>query len=180
MKRIAKSKTSPIVLNNWRYPTHRTKILEQLEIEQSHYCAYTEYKLETGFARDVEHFNPNLKKTAKDSYENWYAVGHRWNNKIKKLNWFYPCYSLRSKEIGTAFAYKNGYYVYDIKDTKADNLARMIGLNEPTLVDARVDFIESLNYLQNNSIDLRDYFKNYPDNVKFRTAIKTVFGFMPK
>ena len=176
MKHIVKLQNSEIVLKKWRYPTHRTKIMSCLEVEQAYFCAYTEYRFDPGCARDIEHFNPNLKNTSSDGYENWYAVSHRWNNKIKGTNWFAPCYSPSDVEVETVYTYSNGYYLYDRSDIKADNLAKLVGLNEPDLVEERDNYVKSLQYLIDGGIDLKKYFEKFPKRMLFRTAVNKVFG----
>ncbi|QYS92447.1 hypothetical protein JJC04_01160 [Flavobacterium covae] len=49
--------------------------------EQKNFCAYTEEYININDAVDIEHFNPNLKYTDKDSYYNWFMVKHKPNNK---------------------------------------------------------------------------------------------------
>ncbi len=86
MKRIEKKDNSEVIIKNLKSPKDNFKIREILEKEQSNFCAYTEYRLTAGFARDLEHFNPKIKNTNKDNYYNWFVVSHKWNNK-KYTKW---------------------------------------------------------------------------------------------
>jgi len=53
--------------------------------EQRQFCAYTEIYCDRHASVDVEHYDPRLKDTPSDSYENWYAVKHLPNMKKGKV-----------------------------------------------------------------------------------------------
>lgn len=180
MRKINKSQTL-IVKKKLVYPNNKIRIIKQLISEQSGYCAYTEVKFKSFDARDIEHFNPNLKNTNKDGYSNWYAVLHRWNQ-IKSTKWdnYQPCYIPYSNKITKKYRYDKptGLYVYNVRNIKADNLAKLIGLNHGELPNDRKAYITRVEFLS-TQFDLADYFRDYPDDIQFRTAIETVFGFCP-
>ena len=82
MRRQIKKSDSIILKGNWKYKKGKdnSKIGEALLEEQNFICAYTETYLGLRFdSKDIEHFNPTLKLTDKDGYENWFLVNHKLN-----------------------------------------------------------------------------------------------------
>ncbi|HMR86944.1 MAG TPA: HNH endonuclease domain-containing protein [Saprospiraceae bacterium] len=86
MRRQVKSQNSEIQQKGLVYPNNRTQIANILFAEQKGFCAYTEEYIERTDAEDIEHFNPTLKGTDDDGYENWFLVKHQWNSE-KSTKW---------------------------------------------------------------------------------------------
>jgi CRISPR/Cas system Type II protein with McrA/HNH and RuvC-like nuclease domain len=75
MKRIIKNPNSQIITNNISYKKGNNSELSKILLkEQKNFCAYTEEYIGVNDAVDIEHFNPNLKYTSDDSYQNWFIV----------------------------------------------------------------------------------------------------------
>ena len=186
--RQVKKVNSKIVTSGLKYTTksQKDKIIAQLLKEQNNYCAYTEKQFTSVDARDIEHFNPNLKGSNRDGYSNWYGVFHLPNQK-KSTKWakYQPCLKPCSAKINRVYKYEEttGIYKYHINNIKAHNLAGLTGLNAPGLPKQRRDYIERLKYIENKQLSLgltlRDYLSKHPSDIHFRTAIETVFGFLP-
>lgn len=70
---------------------HYDSVRQRLELkrllltEQKGFCAYSERYIQNTDAHDVEHFDPRIKTTTADNYENWYAV-RTWINNHKPKN----------------------------------------------------------------------------------------------
>jgi len=180
MRRVRKCKNSKILLNKWVYkkgdaPNNKA-IREVLETEQQGFCAYTEERLSSTYARDVEHFNPNLKNTAKDNYKNWFAVSHKWNNeKGKKWDNFQPLMHPTALNFESRLWYEEGVYLTKNNDKKAKNLRDYLCLNDEQLAQERKNYIKGLKDIQ-NFCDLKTYLKNNPDFIRFPRALETEFG----
>jgi HNH endonuclease len=90
MRRILKDNNSEIIIQTLEYiegnSTNNKKISNILYKEQKGFCAYTEEYIGRADARDIEHFNPNLKGTNTDGYFNWFLVKHQWNSE-KSSKW---------------------------------------------------------------------------------------------
>jgi hypothetical protein len=180
MRRICKRKDSPILQNNWVYKknaaVYNRKIREVLEKEQSYFCAYTEERFNTAFAIDIEHFNPNLKYTERDSYKNWFAVSHKFNiEKSTKWEEYQPIMHPTDLNFNKRLWYEDGYYQVNSSDTKAYHLRTYLDLNNEALVQERKNYIKGLQEMQ-NSIDIAVFLQKNPDFVRFPTAIQTEFG----
>lgn len=89
MKRIIKNPASQIISENLRYRSGNTRLTDLLLKEQKNFCAYTEEYIAFNDAKDIEHFNPNLKDTEEDNYNNWYIVKHLPNQR-KSATWLEP------------------------------------------------------------------------------------------
>lgn len=83
MRRAIKYPDSKIVEKNLNYisgnSTNNKKIADLLFEEQKKFCAYTDEYISRTDAADIEHFNPTLKDTHDDNYNNWFLVKHQWN-----------------------------------------------------------------------------------------------------
>jgi hypothetical protein len=181
MKRIAKPDTSPIIVNSYTYPIDKVAILAQLEIEHDSYCAYTEEYFCPGYARDIEHFNPTLKNTTGDGYQNWFAASTRFNRKKgSKARWLkhQPILHPTDANLETKLIYEAGYYIAtDPNDVHTKNLQKFLFLNDLGLPRARIAYINMLKELlkgYNGDLDkLRDFLLKNTVLIKYRTAIKT-------
>ncbi|MBL0047085.1 MAG: hypothetical protein IPP32_03200 [Bacteroidetes bacterium] len=184
MKRILRSGTSPIVSNSYRYPTHSVLILAELDKEQDLYCAYTEenYRISC-YTREVEHFNPTLKNTSSDGYNNWFSASGRLNRKKgSKERWkiHQPILHPTNANLETRLIYKDGYYIHsDPSYQDAKNLKDFLMLNEFGLPDARIAYINSLKDMLlvfGDVNSLENFLIRHPIQVHYRTAIKAEFG----
>ena len=82
MRKAIKYPDSKIITGHLKYVSgnsaNNKKITEVLRLEQKNFCAYTdEYMCIITDAQDIEHFNPKLKDTPEDSYDNWFLVKHQ-------------------------------------------------------------------------------------------------------
>lgn len=186
MKRIIKSTNSRILEENLRYlkgnSINNALIREILIEEQKGFCAYTESRIKSTDAIDIEHFNENLKYTPEDNYENWYAVEHKWNNKYKKP-YCLPIINPHDDDVESRIWYDipTGIYMYDSEDIAAKNLVDIIGLNDGNLPKARIDHIQLIIVLFNESglNEINEWLK-YPECkqqlIEFRRAMETAFN----
>jgi hypothetical protein len=179
MKRVCKCKDSAILQNNWQYKDnqarHNSKIRAVLEREQNYFCAYTEDRFSATYARDIEHFNPTLKYTSKDSYRNWFAVSHKFN-KDKSTKWgdFQPIMHPTDLNFDKRLWYSEGIYEINSKDIRADNLRKYLDLNNPVLVTERIEYIKGLKSLGDNDF-VQKFLAENPTFVKFPRALATEF-----
>ncbi len=186
MKRINKSDESEIVKKSLSYPKDRKQIREILEKEQEYFCAYTECRVAAATAIDVEHFNPKLKNTENDSYENWFAVSSVWNNKkgtnnsISRWEKYQPILHPTASDLEERILYNEdeGTYYWKENDKEAENLICLLNLNEIKLVDARRKHIDLLKSFVSKKSELMDFLTNPECRktlIEFRRAIETVF-----
>jgi len=147
MRRVLKNDNSEIITTNLNYiegnSNNNLKISKILYKEQKGFCCYTEEYLGRADARDIEHFNPNLKGTDNDSYLNWFLVKHQWN-KEKSSKWenFQPVLLPTEIDFDDRVVYDNGdYRVSDSTDIKAQNLISLIKLDDLILADERKKYI---------------------------------------
>jgi len=180
MKYIQKSEDSPIVEKELEYPKDHTQIREILSKEQSYFCAYTEDFFSVGYAVDIEHFDPTRKNIPKD-YFNWYAVGHRWNNK-KASKWhdYQPILHLSDPKFEERIVYNTQTNTYTTKanDIEAENLIKLLNINDYDLAKERENYILSLKVLLglwNNSLPDFIAFLRKGNHLKFRRAVETTF-----
>lgn len=183
MKRIIKHCASQACTMMYKkgYAPNNAKLLEILLTEQHHLCAYSEEYITATDARDVEHFNPNLKYTDADSYQNWFAVKHKINN-AKREKWQEPILHPTALDLEKRIVYDNGdYLVADESDIAAQNLIDLIGLNDFDLPEARRKYIERRkeeSKLRGDSIS--DYFdwllNHHAKEVYYIRAIEEEFG----
>jgi hypothetical protein len=180
MKRVCKHKDSTILQNKWQYKNnnavHNRKIRTVLEKEQKYFCAYTEDRFSATYARDIEHFNPNLKYTNKDSYKNWFAVSNKFN-KDKGTKWetFQPIMHPTDINFEKRLWYSAGMYEVNSTDIRADNLRKYLDLNNPLLVKERMEYIKGLKSLGDNDF-VKEFLNENPTFIKFPRAIETEFN----
>ena len=183
MKRIVKDKNSEILKLNLSYPKDRQKIRMILEKEQDGYCAYTEAKITESFSVDIEHFNPKLKSTDKDGYNNWFLVSHKYNLK-KATKWedFQHVLHPTATDLEQRLIYDEdtASYICEITDIETNNLMKLVDLNNSKLVKDRKNKIKLLNDLFAESgktkfIDWISKPKSKKNLIEFRRAIETVF-----
>ena len=184
MKKQHKSNESPIVKNSWQYPKHRLEIQKQLLDEQNNLCAYTETFLAgRSDKKEIEHFNPTLKPTDKDGYENWFLVKAQWNNeKGSTPRWLehQPILHPTDKGFEDRIIYLEGEYICHPDDDEAENLIKFLRLNEEALTVERKNYIERRREsITRRSVDAKTYFDELllrePNRVYFIRAIEEEF-----
>lgn len=148
MRKVLKKIDSEITANNLNYiegnSKNNLKISKILYKEQKGFCVYTEEYLGRADARDIEHFNPNLKGTTQDSYSNWFLVKHQWN-KEKSTKWddFQPILHPTAVDFDERVVYDSGdYRVSDLNDNEAINLINLLKLDDIILADERKKYIQ--------------------------------------
>jgi hypothetical protein len=192
MKRIIKKPDSKVIADELKYKKgqfeNNARLRETLEEEQDYFCAYTEYRLNVGFARDIEHFNPTLKYQANDNYENWFAVSHRWNVTFKQdEKWatfegkiLHPTSVDLEKRLW--YDESTGNYLHQTNDIYAKNLKDYLQINLDELVSERINHIQLLKVLYEDSNLENDFgfWLNNPETkrqlIQFRRAMETVFN----
>jgi hypothetical protein len=181
MRRQIKNSESLILSNSWKYGSHSEKIREALLTEQNHICTYTETFFGRSDTRDIEHFNPKLKGTDEDGYHNWFLVKHQWNSE-KSIKWdkFQPILSPMDDDFEKRVVYEDGYYDFNIGDKEAENLIKLLKLDDLELARERKEYVnghrEDMTEL---NIPAQLYFdrlmKRNPNRVYFIRAIEEEF-----
>lgn len=148
MRRVIKNDDSEVKKSNLGYiegnSNNNLKISKILYKEQKGFCVYTEEYLGRADARDIEHFDPNLKGTTEDSYSNWFLVKHQWN-KEKSSKWkdYQPILHPTASDFNERIIYDSGdYRVSDLNDNKAINLVKLLKLDDIILADERKKYIQ--------------------------------------
>lgn len=147
MRRVIKYAASKILENKLVYKTNNTannkKIKDILFEEQRHYCAYTDECFTRTDAIDIDHFNPKLKGTELDGYNNWYLVKHQ-SNKEKSNKWdkFQPILHPTSADFEARVVYVDGdYFAANANDIEAVHLIGLLNLADPILAENRKRYI---------------------------------------
>lgn len=147
MRRIIKDENSEIVTQNLKYiegnSANNQNISKILFKEQKGFCAYTEEYIGRADARDIEHFNPNLKGTNTDGYSNWFLVKHQWNSeKSSKWDKYQPVLYPTDTSFETKIIYDNGdFRVANSNDIESINLVKLVKLDDLILADERKKYI---------------------------------------
>lgn len=184
MRRQVKKDNSEIKINNWEYPKHTTDIQKALLVEQNSRCAYTETYLGRTDKKEIEHFNPSLKDTDQDGYENWFLVKGQWNNEkgsIPRWKKHQPLFLPTEEEFEKRIIYFDGDYICKPTDIEADNFIKFLKLNDEELAKERKTYIaRRKDQIKQRNIDAQAYFdeklKNEPSSVVFIRAIEEEFG----
>jgi hypothetical protein len=183
MQQIVKNPQSKILKENYQYPKHKKQILAELLVEQGEFCAYCEDRISSAMAVDVEHFNPYLKGTAQDGYENWFAVSHQINmhkgTKNAKSRWdaHQPLANLTDATLNNRILYDSGfYYAEGSQDVEIKNLLNYLLINSLNLPNERDNYIKKLKALFDNVQELEDYLREFPSDIRFPRAIEHEFG----
>jgi CRISPR/Cas system Type II protein with McrA/HNH and RuvC-like nuclease domain len=122
MKRIFKNPSSEIISKRIIYKNGDNKKLASILLkEQKNFCAYTEEYIGLNDAVDIEHFNPNLKYSETDSYQNWFMVKHKPNN-LKRTSWIEPILYPVDENFETRLIYSDGYFLHNPEDIEAKKL----------------------------------------------------------
>lgn len=181
MKRIIKNPNSKIIENKISYKKGDNKKLASiLLLEQKNFCAYTEEYIGNNDAVDIEHFNPNLKYKAEDSYQNWFMVKHKPNN-IKRTNWIEPILHPTDEKFEERLIYFDGYFLHQPEDIETKNLIDLLNLNDEIFVKNRKKFIERRkDRIKEKNVDPKIYFEekisNEIDSLKYLRAIQEEFN----
>lgn len=146
MRRIEKNPDSLIVKEMLLYKKgNNSRLSDLLADEQRNICAYTEEYLARADKAEIEHFNPNLKFSDQDGYENWFLVKAQWNNeKGRKKRWddFQPLMHPTAEDFESRILCNNGRYILaDENDTEARNLRAYLKLDDEELAKQRVNYI---------------------------------------
>jgi hypothetical protein len=184
MKRQVKKEESTIITNNFEYPKHTTEIQKALLVEQHSLCAYTETYLGRTDKKEIEHFNPTLKNTEQDGYENWFLVKGQWNNEkgsVPRWNKHQPLILPTNKDFGERIIYFDGDYICKPADKEADNLIKFLKLDDEDLAKERKLYVaRRKDAIKKRGVDAQSYFdeklKNEPNSVYFIRAIEEEFG----
>lgn len=147
MRRVIKDDHSEIVTQDLKYingnSANNQNISKILFKEQKGFCAYTEEYIGRADARDIEHFNPQLKGKPNDSYSNWFLVKHQWNSeKSSKWDKYQPALHPTDVNFESKIIYDNGdYRAADSNDIETTNLINLIKLDDLILADERKKYI---------------------------------------
>lgn len=149
MRRINKKVDSLILQEDLSYQTGDGKrIAELLRGEQNNICAYTEEYLGRADKADIEHFDPTLKPTDLDGYQNWFLVKAQWNNekgRTARWNKYQPLMHPTAEGFETRILYDKGRYILaDENDIEARNLRHYLKLDDEELDKQRVYYIQRI------------------------------------
>ncbi len=180
MKRIIKDSNSEIIQKKIIYKKGSNKELSKVLLkEQKNFCAYTEEYIGINDAVDIEHFNPNLKFTDKDSYDNWFMVKHKPNN-LKRTNWVEPILHPTDADFEDKLIYFEGLFLYKPNDVATKNLIDLLKLNDEIFVKYRKKYIErKKERIKEKSTTPDEYFKEQIlfdiESIKYLRAIQEEF-----
>ena len=181
MRRQVKSQESEILYNSLIYPKNRKQIANILFAEQKGFCAYTEEYFGRTDAEDIEHFNPTIKGLKDDGYENWFLVKHQWNSE-KSTKWeeCQPILHPTAEDFEERIVYADGNYFANPDDIQADNLIKLLNLNDQTLTSNRQKFIKNKREkFEKFGFDITEHFTRKAtedhSSLKYLRAIKEEF-----
>ncbi len=180
MRRIIKNPNSEVIAQGLVYKKSNNSALRKILLfEQKGYCAYTEERIECNDAVDIEHFNPTLKNTNADSYQNWFMVKHKPNN-LKRSKWTEPILHPSSADFEGRLLYNDGYYFHKPEDIETRNLIELLQLNDEIFVKNRKKYIARRNDIISRSftsaeIYFQDLVQNELEIIKYLRAIQEEF-----
>ena len=170
MRRVFKNPNSMIISQNLIYKTTGDNSLlgELLLKEQKYFCVYTEHYIGSDDANDIEHFNPKLKDTEADNYYNWYKVKHLPNQR-KTNNWIENILMPYADDFEDRVIYFDGEYYAKPDDEQADNLIKLLDLNNQKRVTNRKNYIKRRREAISergltSKKDIENYFQDKIDN----------------
>ncbi|SFD77326.1 HNH endonuclease family protein [Spirosoma endophyticum] len=180
MRRIIKSTQSKIIERQLTYKDGKNDELRQLlAAEQHSICAYTETYFGSSDDAHIEHFNPTLKNTLNDDYKNWFLVKSLWNTKkSKKWASYQPILHPTDEDLEKRILYFDGNYVAaDPNDVEAQNLIRLLDLDNARLADQRKRYISSKKQQINNLNQpaqqyIDELIIEYPEGIYFIRALE--------
>ena len=181
MKKITKKADSFVLQNNLRYIVGGdNKSLNKILLhEQKSFCAYTEEYIGINDSPDIEHFNPNLKGQTEDSYNNWFVVKHKPNQR-KTNNWKIPILDPCDTDFEKRVIYVDGDYIWNPGDIEAENLIELLNLRDQIFVKERRRYIKRRQErISELGISPEEYFSDRIekdiDQIKYLRAIQEVF-----
>ncbi|WP_394665354.1 HNH endonuclease domain-containing protein [uncultured Chryseobacterium sp.] len=181
MKKIIKKADSFVLQNNLQYIVggDNKALSKALLNEQKSFCAYTEEYIGINDSPDVEHFNPNLKGKTEDSYNNWYIVKHKPNQR-KTNNWKVPILDPCDEDFEERVIYVDGDYIWKPGDIEAENLITLLNLRDQIFVKERKRYIKRRKErIAELGISPEEYFRDRIDKdidqVKYLRAIQEEF-----
>ena len=180
MRRVRKLIDSEIVKRKLAYKEGKNDVLRKiLADEQYAICAYTETYLTSSDDAHIEHFNPTIKDTTDDSYINWFLVKSLWNTrKSKKWANYQPVLHPTAEDLEQRILYFDGNYVAaDPDDVEAQNLIRLLDLDNAQLADQRKRYIKSKKHQISNTNQPAQQFIDellvvYPEGIYFIRALE--------
>jgi hypothetical protein len=183
MQYLSKPIDSKIVTEKLTYSTKvkKDKIRVLLIQEQSEFCAYSEVYIRSVDEVHIEHFDPRLKNTVNDNYQNWYGVLAKMNtNRPKKIEPYLPILHPSSDDLFKRIFYKDGIYQpFNLDDMEANNLIKFIDLNKQEVLEYREKHLKRIRNLKDlcgdDEIFLEELREN-KDNLSFATALKHELG----
>ena len=146
MRRIEKKLDSLILREGLTYKKgNNSRIANLLKIEQNNICAYTEEYFGRADKAEIEHFDPTLKLTSRDGYQNWFLIKAQWNNEkggetrwIKYQLLMHPT----AHDFQDRIKYDGGHYVLmDADDVEASHTRSYLKLDDEELAKQRINYI---------------------------------------
>lgn len=180
MRRVLKNPTSDVIIQAIIYKKGDNKNLAKILLkEQKNFCAYTEEYIGINDAVDIEHFNPNLKYSDTDSYQNWFMVKHKPNN-LKRTNWTEPILYPTDDNFEARLIYSDGYFLHNPEDIETKNLIELLNLNDEIFVKNRKRFIQRRKErIAEKATSASEYFTdkiaNEIESLKYLRAIQEEF-----
>jgi hypothetical protein len=148
MRRLNKPDSSVILSEKLTYKVggDNKKLATALCEEQHNICAYTETYLGRSDKKDIEHFNPTLKNTSDDNYQNWFLVKAQWNGeKASKWARYQPVLDPTDETFNERIIYFEGEYLAaSLNDQEAINLIHLLKLDDEGLAFERRCYLENL------------------------------------
>ncbi len=180
MRQVIKSAESKIIQQQLTYRKSTNEALRQLLADEQHnICAYTETYLGPSDDAHIEHFNPTLKNSTGDSYYNWFLVKALWNTR-KSKKWIdnQPILHPTAEDLERRILYIDGdYQAADLNDIEANNLIRLLDLDNARLADQRKRYIrlkkQEIKDADKSSQQYVDaLLMNYPEGIYFIRALQ--------
>jgi len=183
MKYLSKKNDSEILKKEWKYETksQRPKIRAALLKEQKGFCAYSERYIQQTDSPEIEHFDPRIKPTSKDGYQNWYAVLNWLNiHKPKKIEPHLPILHPSSPDLKERILYKDGLFqVANKDDEEAQNLINFLGWNKMEVVTDRQKHVQRVKFMKEMLAEetlFLEQLKKDKLNLSFATALEAELG----
>jgi hypothetical protein len=155
MKQVVKIIDSQITRDGLRYTNGNNSLLTVLlQGEQRDFCAYTEKQFNATDLIEIDHFDPSLKGTENDGYNNWYVVVAKWNRKkARKWEDYQPILHPTNEDFSTRIWFESGVFQYHPEDVEAKNLVSLLGINNYELTIERQRYLDRM-------LDLREMLGN--------------------
>jgi len=183
MRRIVKPKNSKARNLVYKKGRDNSAIKDILLVEQHRICAYTETYFDRSSKAEIEHFNPTLKYTDEDNYENYFAVKAQWNNEkggVPRWHKHQPLIHPTDEKFEGRIKYRDGDIYAEDDDIEAKNLIQYLKLDDIELTIERIEYIQrQRNQIKNSGKDPLTHFntllKEFPKDVYFIRAIQEEF-----